>query len=207
MNSILYFSNLSAALLYKYELEGQISDGKYENSRPFNHWEWINDTTIVVDPDHKEGTTRWVRKVYNLNEWFKYMHDGENDWAWRIMAFARFGKMFEGMTKIYPLLLRSCEYVANVLPADPSEQKLTRELLDQAFEDEVDHFKRRLESYTDHAKYASTIDWCNTRIADLQTVRLAITDEMIEIYNDLSYTEKSLKATHESMKRTVNTQL
>ena len=44
----LHFESVAAAFLYKFELSGQISDGKYENSRPSNHWIWITNTKIVV---------------------------------------------------------------------------------------------------------------------------------------------------------------
>lgn len=39
----LVFPNISSLLLYVYELEGQISDGKYENSSPLDHWKWVLD--------------------------------------------------------------------------------------------------------------------------------------------------------------------
>lgn len=39
----LVFPNISSLILYVYELEGQISDGKYENASPLDHWKWILD--------------------------------------------------------------------------------------------------------------------------------------------------------------------
>ena len=44
----LYFKTLSSALLYEWEISGQISDGKYENAQPFGHWRWINDTEKII---------------------------------------------------------------------------------------------------------------------------------------------------------------
>lgn len=38
----LWFNNLSAAFLFEWEESGQISDGKYEGSKPWNHWIWLN---------------------------------------------------------------------------------------------------------------------------------------------------------------------
>jgi hypothetical protein len=44
--------NIEQKVLWDYELTGQISDGRWENSRPHDHWEpWCN-ATAVVDPDN-----------------------------------------------------------------------------------------------------------------------------------------------------------
>ena len=211
MTNILQFSNLRSAILYKYELEGQISDGKYENSRPYDHWRWICDTQIKVVPDGPEGTTRWVRKTYNLNEWFKYMHDSKNSWACRIMSFARFGLMFETKPELWDALIQHAEYVASALPdVTYDDEKLTREVLDAAFEKEIKRNSDSIQSALsreDNERVRKYIDSLNAAIAALRTIQAAVTDEMIARYNDETYTEKSLKADHESMKRTVNTPL
>ena len=49
-NTTIHFENASAMCLYFMEMEGQISDGKYENSRPYDHWKWVLDiNNAVVD--------------------------------------------------------------------------------------------------------------------------------------------------------------
>lgn len=114
-NLILHFENVSAMCLYEWEMSGQISDGKYENNRPFNHWEWVCDILNMV-VDGKAGVegnsyhraTNWdntFSKKYNLNEWFsKYIKNwrknGDDDtiWATRIIAYGKFGKIYPTLT-------------------------------------------------------------------------------------------------------------
>lgn len=92
------FENMSALFIYKYELEGQISDGKYENSRPTNHWEWVGDpnTKITVSKELPIGYTGWEHqiKTYNLNDWPTRIKKGEI-WAERVYAYGRIGKIAE----------------------------------------------------------------------------------------------------------------
>lgn len=209
MNSILNFSNFRSALLYKYELEGQISDGKYENSRPYDHWKWVSSAEIRVDANAPEGTSRWIRKTYNLDEWFKYIHDGENSWACRIMSFARFGLMFEIKPELWNALIKHAEYIASNLPNVTYDgEKLTREVFDAAVEKEIKRHSDSIQyalSREDNERVRKYIDSMNAAIGALRTIQAAVTDEMIARYNDETYTERSLKTDHESMKRTVNT--
>jgi len=51
----MYFNTYSAFLLFKMALSGQISDGKYENSKPSWHWRWLQRLDYVVDPNHEVG--------------------------------------------------------------------------------------------------------------------------------------------------------
>ena len=44
----LHFSNISALLMYALELEGEIMDGKYANTRPDDHWEWTKKTILLL---------------------------------------------------------------------------------------------------------------------------------------------------------------
>lgn len=85
----LHFKSPAAAMLYKSEFEGQISDGKYENSRPYNHWEWITNTKLVYDGvAGYEG--RLHRKIYSFKDFMRNAlkaYNGKNisdDYAWAI---------------------------------------------------------------------------------------------------------------------------
>lgn len=114
-NLVLHFENVSAMCLYEMEMSGQISDGKYENSRPYHHWEWVREiSNMVVDGTYGiEGYNcnrgfaifGQFRKKYNLNEWFsKYIKNwrknGDTDtmWATRIIAYGKFGKIYPNLT-------------------------------------------------------------------------------------------------------------
>ena len=50
--------------LFICELRGQISDGNWENSRPYNHWKVPCSATVVVDPV-KQGIDFYSRR-YNF---------------------------------------------------------------------------------------------------------------------------------------------
>ena len=114
-NLVLHFENASAMCLYEMEMSGQISDGKYENSRPYDHWEWVREiSNMVVDGTYGIEGNNWhrgfaehgqFRKKYNLNEWFsKYIKNwrknGDTDtmWATRIIAYGKFGKIYPNLT-------------------------------------------------------------------------------------------------------------
>ena len=114
-NLVLHFKNASAMCLYAMEMSGQISDGKYENSRPYYHWKWVSEiSNMMVDGTYGiEGyncnrgfaTFGQFRKKYNLNEWFsKYIKNwrknGDTDtmWATRIIAYGKFGKIYPNLT-------------------------------------------------------------------------------------------------------------
>ena len=112
-NLTIHFKNTSAMCLYSLEMEGQISDDKYENSRPFNHWHWIGDVeTAIVDGkmgiDSVGNNSRfgWEAgsKKYNLREWRSYINNWrkKNDhdylWATRIIAYGKFGRIYSDLT-------------------------------------------------------------------------------------------------------------
>lgn len=112
----IHFENASAMCLYCLEMEGQISDGKYENSRPYDHWRWVTRVTDMIVDGNKglEGDGVYSRgmqrgetfvKKYNLNEWFtqyikrwRNKNDAKNIWATRIIAYGKLGKIFPDMT-------------------------------------------------------------------------------------------------------------
>lgn len=103
--TVLHFENTSAACLYKFELEGQISDGKYENSRPESHWLWVTNVEIVIDGNSyyeefdstKRNEYYWKRlKNYNLREWPGYIEKGgDYYWAKRVLAYGRIGEVID----------------------------------------------------------------------------------------------------------------
>ena len=112
-NLTIHFKNASAMCLYAMEMVGQISDGKYENSRPYNHWEWVNNVNNMI-VDGKMGIEAtdgcnsrfWDAKGkrYNLNEWYGYINkwrkknDSDYTWATRIIAYGKFGKIYPELT-------------------------------------------------------------------------------------------------------------
>jgi hypothetical protein len=63
---LINFRNAVQAALYNLELAGQISDGCWENSRPWNHWRCMIDATGVAVPGPL-GPTFQPRRKYNFN--------------------------------------------------------------------------------------------------------------------------------------------
>lgn len=114
-NLIIHFENAAAMVIYLWEMEGQISDGKYENSRPYDHWKWINYVdNMVIDGkngienssifrfSHYDGS---FYKKYTLNEWFsEYIKkwrkekDTRYKFGTRIIAFGKFGHIYPEIT-------------------------------------------------------------------------------------------------------------
>ena len=60
----LHFSNISALLMYYLEMRGQISDGKYENSSPKDHWEWISRSFFIVDGNEDKNAV--LNTIYQI---------------------------------------------------------------------------------------------------------------------------------------------
>lgn len=67
MTNQLNVRNQAQKILLEKELQGQISDGYWENASPHDHWKpWCN-CDVVVNPENL-GRTFWARKDnYNLN--------------------------------------------------------------------------------------------------------------------------------------------
>ena len=93
--------------MYALEMEGQISDGKYENASPKDHWEWTRRVFFTVDGNEfYTGSSRFRRanKKYNLNEWvraIKNILNGssyDSNWEFTIRLYD-YGRMGRCITK------------------------------------------------------------------------------------------------------------
>lgn len=106
-NYFMAFKNIPSMALYLMELQGQISDGKYENLRPAEHWKWITaDFTyrLVEDGENPCGNYPYRRfNNYNLREWPGYItrankkHVSDEDlryaWAERVLFYGGFASI------------------------------------------------------------------------------------------------------------------
>lgn len=91
----LHFASVEALALYKWEFKGQISDGKYENSRPTWHWEWIRNTECKVDgKEYFEGQIHKVK--YNFADFVGYAFSNNDKyyWAKRLIAYVAATKAY-----------------------------------------------------------------------------------------------------------------
>lgn len=96
--TLLHFSSGAALFMFDAEMKGQISDGKYENSRPFGHYKWVGSTQYTIDGNEYHSNFGH-EKQYNLNEWVRAVKsilktgttsDGQYDFAIRLYYYGKF---------------------------------------------------------------------------------------------------------------------
>lgn len=67
MIKVLAVRNERQKVLFEREIQGQLSDGQWENARPYNHWmEWCRDLKVIVDPDNVGRNFDADKDNYNL---------------------------------------------------------------------------------------------------------------------------------------------
>jgi hypothetical protein len=85
MDDTIYFSTASAAALWIWEITGQLSDGMWENTMPYDHWRpWC---ALKVRLGNSRYKTNWhiAKDGYALGSLKRYVGD-------RMRAYGRFGK-------------------------------------------------------------------------------------------------------------------
>lgn len=199
----LHFKNISALLMYFFEMEGQISDGKYENSSPRDHWEWTKRMFFTVDGNEfYTGSSRYRKpnKKYNLNEWVRTIKkilsgsDYETTWAFtiRLYDFGRIGKCItmhelKNTIRMNDKGLASKiwvnDYLSNIAECFGSALRKNPEC---TYED----MKQGMRSYEQKA------------FAELPQFD---TEEFFERFKNTEYTFNEFKADYDSMCRTINT--
>ena len=196
----LHFENASAMCLYNWEMSGQLSDGKYENSRPFDHWKWICEIVNMI-VDGKKGIEghSWnrgmyqfgkYRKKYNLNEWFsKYIKGWRKDgidrymWATRIIAYGKFGK-------IYPEL--TYEQMSNIHGV---------EILLESLQMQIEQGEKNPEVLFNKVTDFSTCQW---REEYYNRCKDYFTKEFVKKFVELNYDIKECKVDVKSMEDSIN---
>ena len=199
----IHFENASAMCLYCLEMEGQISDGKYENSRPYDHWRWVTRVTDMIVDGNKglEGDGVYSRgmqrgetfvKKYNLNEWFtqyikswRKKNDAENIWATRIIAYGKLGKIFPDMTYKQMINIGQIHILLDYLQG-----------LIETRETNVDIIYDMLIKYISE----SFKDYLNE-----ECLTLVLNKDFIEKFVNLKYDIKECKADCKSMYDSINT--
>ena len=96
----IHFTTKGALAIYVCELQGQVSDGYWENARPASHWKWVTNTAPVYDKDGNFYTgphhsplkysTAWVLK--RVRSAMKNP-DSDHGWATRIFNYGKFGSI------------------------------------------------------------------------------------------------------------------
>lgn len=65
-NSVITVRNIRQLALFESELKGQLSDGNWENSRPYDHWEQPCSSEVVVGEGPKYGPNFYPKRSYNF---------------------------------------------------------------------------------------------------------------------------------------------
>ncbi len=98
MTNMIRFANAAQATLFECELKGQISDGYWENSRPYDHWKIMRDAKVThafhADPDGAVvGKNFRPKRKYNFNS--KSLVDCVGK---RMIAFVKFYTAFPNIS-------------------------------------------------------------------------------------------------------------
>lgn len=187
----MWFTNLSAALLFYWEELGQISDGKYENSNPGDHWRWLpvpykfNDA-IQVNPRFKPYSIRKINtKSWSIIDRPKKYTIGDKEslevLSYRMLCYGRFGKALPNDTASF---LKFC---------DDGFDSIVERLGDEKKFEYVDEF---LDDLFEH-----DCKW----IRNKDMVYNKFTQKEYDAYYNTSYTMADLKKDLKIMDVTVNT--
>ena len=200
---LLHFSNISALLMYYLEMRGQISDGKYENSSPADHWQWISRSFFIVDGNEfYTGSSMFRRpnKKYNLNEWVRTIKnilngsDYDSNWyfAIRLYDYGRIGKCLnknelKSIIKINGTRINDTMFINDSIG---TIAEVFGNALRKNPECTYEEMKKGLNSYKlDAFKELPQFD----------------NEEFFERFKNTKYTFNEFKADYDSMYRTINT--
>ena len=200
----LHFSNISSLLMYALEMEGQLSDGKYENTSPQDHWEWIKRAFFTVDGNEfYTGSSRYRRanKKYNLNEWVrtvkKMLNGSDYDPMWffaiRLFDYGRMGKCITNNELKDIIVLNNGSFFSTLSVNDNIGN------IAEAFGDAL-----RKNAECTYEEMKSSL----TRSEQVAFNKLPQFDneEFFERFKDTEYTFNEFKADYDSMYKTINTE-
>lgn len=66
MTKRIVLASPSQVAIYRDELRGQLSDGMWENARPFNHWEKICDAEVTWSKNPEDWGRLWLQAEPSL---------------------------------------------------------------------------------------------------------------------------------------------
>ena len=184
-------------------MEGQLSDGKYENSSPRDHWEWTKRMFFTVDGNEfYTGSSRYrnPNKRYNLNEWVRTIKkilsgsDYETTWAFtiRLYDFGRIGKCIT-INELSNIIRKNDKGLASKIWVNDYLSTIAEcfgDALRKNPECTYEEMKQGIRSYEQKA------------FAELPQFD---TEEFFERFKNTEYAFNEFKADYDSMCRTINT--
>ena len=127
----MYFPSMSAFCLFAGEVQGQLSDGYWENTRPESHWMWVTNMDYVVDESHDAGyegpqhriknySLKWM--LQDLNKWLNNQ-DESYQWTNRFLNLGKAGTVLN-KSQIKELVdNEDIFYTIHSLPEEPITYK------------------------------------------------------------------------------------
>ena len=125
------FVNMASLSMFLMEFSGQISDGMWENSRPYDHWEWVCHTEYGLD-----STPGYYgmhhRKRYNIKAWLNIWKTPGYEFATRVIDYAKFGSIINPYeVDKFIKVAENLRLIIDYLP----ENKISIEELKKSFKD------------------------------------------------------------------------
>lgn len=189
--TLMHFKNGAALMLFACEMKGQISDGKYENAGPREHYKWISKTVYCIDGEEYHSNYGHEKR-YNLNEWVR-----------NIKSILETGEPKEPG---YDFVIRMYNYgkIAHVL-GDGIIYKLYQEQKLYALGNVVEilgNTDRANGSYEDFVKTCKGTSWVVNYYHDVENY---VTEDIFNKFVEYDYSFKEFKEDEKSMEATVNT--
>lgn len=189
-DTLMHFKNGAALFMFDAEMRGQISDGKYENSGPRDHYRWVSNAVYCID-GNEYHTNYGHEKRYNLNEWVRNVKnmlekgepkDDRYDFVIR-MYYGKFAHVI-GDRMIYKLYQDKKLY----------DLRPVVEIMG-----DTDRANR---GYEDFVKDCKETSWV---VNHYQAVENVVTEDVFNKFVEFDYTFKEFKEDEKSMEATVNT--
>lgn len=117
MYGALYLPTWSQRSLFCHELQGQLSDGMWENAAPHDHWQvWCRCDVLTGEPRFELGSAGWPRKTaYNFHALIPYVGD-------RMVNIGRMAKAAEFIGMSF-LSEDQARYAAEYMPKTLTEYR------------------------------------------------------------------------------------
>ena len=186
----IYFPTLGSFAIYLCELSGQISDGYWENSKPYDHWKWLMNTVPEI-VDGKEGYTGPVhRRKYDTDWLRRYVkkavkgNAGDYDWTIRVFKYGKLGHVTpENILKEIANGYDAWRSIAENLP----EEKIDNATLKEKYLSGADYRKKYWDKAGDKffsdevldKYYKTSYDWSDFE-DDLDAATVAINTHLNE---------------------------
>ena len=190
-DTLMHFKNGAALFMFDAEMRGQISDGKYENSGPRGHYNWVTETVYCID-GNEYHTNYGHEKRYNLNEWIRNIKsildtgepkDNNYDFAIRMYDYGKAAHVL-GDNMIYKLYQDKKLYSLRPVV----------EIMGDTY--------RANRGYEDFVKDCKETSWV---VNNYHNVKNIVTEDIFNEFVEYNYSFKEFKEDEKSMEATVNT--